>query len=87
MQNVQLDGSDGRPRRYTGMVDCARQIMRGSGVGGLYRGLSAQLCKAVPVAATGFVAYDTMRGQLGLHVVPETFRGARLAHIGPEAGR
>jgi Ca2+-binding EF-hand superfamily protein len=67
MKNLQLDGSGGE-RKYTGAVDCFQKLVRRGGVGALYNGLGAQLCKAVPVAATSFAVYDAMKETLGCTV-------------------
>jgi len=83
MKNLQLDGVGGAARKYAGALDCARQIVAARGVRGLYGGLPANLAKAIPVAATSFMVYDLMKQELGLHVVPESFRAPG---VGEKAG-
>lgn len=43
---------------YKGIWDCARQVVRYEGVGGLYRGFSPCLMRAFPANAAAFLAYE-----------------------------
>mmetsp|Transcript_55835 Transcript_55835/g.122041 ORF Transcript_55835/g.122041 Transcript_55835/m.122041 type:complete len:82 (-) Transcript_55835:386-631(-) len=45
---------------YAGTWDCLRQVLRNTGVKGLYAGLSYSLLLAVPAAGVTLTAYDVM---------------------------
>eukprot|EP00030_Apusomonadida_sp_AF-17_P006176 a678119_16.p1 GENE.a678119_16~~a678119_16.p1 ORF type:complete len:313 (-),score=76.16 a678119_16:97-1005(-) len=54
---------DGKPR-YTGMLDCARQIIASEGVIGLYRGYSTVLTFFIPACGFWYGSYDIYRRAL-----------------------
>ncbi|KAJ2166440.1 mitochondrial aspartate-glutamate transporter agc1, partial [Coemansia sp. RSA 551] len=49
---------------YSGGIDCFRQILRGEGVRGLYRGLVPNLAGVTPEKAIKLAVNDIMRGVL-----------------------
>jgi len=52
---LQLD-EKAKPPKYSGMFDCAKQHMKGSGVRGLYKGLPVLLLGSIPKTAVRFSA-------------------------------
>jgi len=48
---LQTQGTAMHPRTYTGIVDVARQTIRGEGVRGLFKGLTPNLLKVVPAVS------------------------------------
>lgn len=60
-RHLQTDGIGGKPRVYASTMDCIKQIMKRSGVAGLYFGLPANMVKCIPEAAIQFTAYDTFK--------------------------
>lgn len=50
----------GQPRKYTGLVQTLRIVLKEEGVVSMYGGLSAHLLRVVPNAAIMFVVYETM---------------------------
>mmetsp|Transcript_20608 Transcript_20608/g.27152 ORF Transcript_20608/g.27152 Transcript_20608/m.27152 type:complete len:334 (+) Transcript_20608:81-1082(+) len=49
-----------------GPLDELKWIMKKEGVGGLYRGLNAELLKVVPMVGTTFLTYETMKDLLNV---------------------
>ncbi|KAL8591402.1 hypothetical protein ACOMHN_022208 [Nucella lapillus] len=47
-----------KDRKYTGMVDCARQLYREGGVRSIYRGTAATLLRDVPASGIYFLTYE-----------------------------
>jgi len=48
---LQSQGTAIHPRTYTGIVDVARQTLKGEGVRGLFKGLTPNLLKVVPAVS------------------------------------
>lgn len=48
---LQTQGTASHPRTYTGIVDVARQTIKGEGVRGLFKGLTPNLLKVVPAVS------------------------------------
>ena len=48
----------GRTDWYSGMIDCMTKVLRKEGVGGLYKGLTPGLAKAVLSTALNFWFYE-----------------------------
>merc|ERR1712159_857946 len=55
-RHLQTNGIGGAERKYTGTVDCIKQIVRRNGIKGLYFGLPANMVKCLPEAAIQFTA-------------------------------
>lgn len=47
-------------KKYAGIYDAFRTILRVEGVSGLYRGLSASLVRTVPNSAIGLLTFETL---------------------------
>ncbi|ETV82680.1 hypothetical protein H257_05245 [Aphanomyces astaci] len=45
-------------KRYTGMLDCVKQVVRGEGAMSLYRGTLPNMVRVVPYAAVMFASYE-----------------------------
>ena len=56
-------GAAGRTR-YTGMVDCARQLHREGGVRSLYRGTGMTLVREVPGTVAYFATYEYVKREI-----------------------
>lgn len=63
-RQMQTNGIGGSERMYKNTTDCVMQILRRSGVRGLYLGLPANMVKCLPEAAIQFTAYDTLKSVL-----------------------
>ena len=46
------------PQRYSGLVDCARQVWRAEGLSGLYKGVASPLAFQMLFRAVTFVVFD-----------------------------
>ncbi|GET92372.1 mitochondrial carrier protein-like protein [Leishmania tarentolae] len=55
---LQTQGTNGRAKKYTGMVDCMVKMIRNKGVTSLFSGLTANYLKAVPASACTFVVFE-----------------------------
>jgi hypothetical protein len=64
-RRLQMDGADGARPRYRGYLDCALQIVRSEGWGGLYRGLGVCMVRAVPNTGVQFMVYEGCKDMLG----------------------
>jgi len=61
---LQSQGVGGAKSRYTGFVDCAKQIVTNHGVRGVYQGLQATLIRDIPANALYFGTYEVARRAL-----------------------
>lgn len=55
---LQTQGSNGRQRKYNGMIDCVGKMVRNKGVASLFSGLTANYLKAVPASACTFIVFE-----------------------------
>ncbi|CBZ30415.1 mitochondrial carrier protein-like protein [Leishmania mexicana MHOM/GT/2001/U1103] len=55
---LQTQGTNGRAKKYSGMVDCMVKMIRNKGVTSLFSGLTANYLKAVPASACTFVVFE-----------------------------
>lgn len=55
---LQTQGTNGRAKKYNGMVDCCVKMIRNKGVTSLFSGLTANYLKAVPASACTFVVFE-----------------------------
>jgi len=63
---LMTQGSPGIPKRYSGVIDCCRQIYATEGITGLYKGFTPALIKHVPSVAVTMVSYEILKKQFGL---------------------
>lgn len=61
---LQTQGSNGRAKEYTGMVDCMVKIVRHKGTQALFSGLMANYLKAVPASTCAFVVFEKTQSLL-----------------------
>ncbi|KAK7196281.1 mitochondrial carrier protein-like protein [Novymonas esmeraldas] len=61
---LQTQGTNGRAKKYTGMVDCMVKMIRNKGVTSLFSGLTANYLKAVPASACTFVVFERVQRML-----------------------
>jgi len=64
-KQMQSNGVDGK-KKYTGVIDCVRKIFRQGGLRAFYPGIALNSVKCIPEAGIQFVAYDALKGLLGL---------------------
>ena len=64
-KQMQSNGVGGK-KRYTGLIDCVRQIYSQGGVRAFYPGIVLNSIKCIPEAGLQFVAYDTLKSALGV---------------------
>ncbi|KNE69631.1 hypothetical protein AMAG_14186 [Allomyces macrogynus ATCC 38327] len=64
LQSQPMTSDAGRPKLYTGSVDCFRKIVHKEGVRGLYKGLASPLIGAVLENATLFVSYNAIQNAI-----------------------
>jgi len=57
-RRMQMDGVNGIPRIYTGMLDCCQKIIKREGTIAMFNGWGANSVRALPGAAIQFWAYD-----------------------------
>ena len=57
-RKCQLQGVSGRPVLYDGLADCVRKVVRKEGIGGIFRGVTANLVKMAPASAITFACYE-----------------------------
>lgn len=63
---LQTQGTNGRAKKYNGMVDCCVKMIRNKGAASLFSGLTANYLKAVPASACTFVVFEwTQRLMIG----------------------
>ncbi|EIW71178.1 hypothetical protein TREMEDRAFT_15966, partial [Tremella mesenterica DSM 1558] len=55
----------GGKKRYTGLIQCLRLVIKEEGVKGLYGGLTAHMFRVVPNAACMFLIYELVAERLG----------------------
>lgn len=55
---MQVDGSQGRPLLYRNSAAVAAAAVREGGWRGLYRGLGANCCKALPAVSVSWIVYE-----------------------------
>ncbi len=58
------------PLKYTGMMDVIVKTVQHEGVGGLYRGLAANMLKLAPAAGLGWFVYEESKYVLGVDRPP-----------------
>jgi len=63
-RKMQLQGIGGRPAMYKGLFDCMGGVLRTEGVGGLFRGVSANIAKMAPASAITFSCYESILKEL-----------------------
>lgn len=64
---LQSQGTILHPRTYTGVIDVARQTIKGEGVRGLFKGLTPNLFKVIPAVSITYVVYEHSKKALDLH--------------------
>lgn len=73
---LQIQQGGGGPQKYSGMVDCAKQLYREGGIRSIYKGTMATILRDVPASGMYFMTYevvkefltpaDAEKGKLGL---------------------
>ncbi|CDJ36487.1 LOW QUALITY PROTEIN: mitochondrial carrier domain-containing protein, putative [Eimeria mitis] len=58
---MQVDGSGGKPLLYRSSAAAAAAAVRQGGFRGLYRGLQANCCKALPAVSLSWIVYEKMK--------------------------
>lgn len=53
-----LQGMEGRPKRFDGILDCIRKTVRANGFKGLYKGIGPNFLKAVPAISISYLVYE-----------------------------
>jgi len=54
----------GRKPRYSGMLDCAKQVLREGGMASLYKGTAATLARDIPGTVAYFGTYELVKKEL-----------------------
>ncbi|KAJ1735444.1 mitochondrial aspartate-glutamate transporter agc1 [Coemansia sp. Benny D160-2] len=87
LQNQKPATPGGKPP-YAGVVDCFRQIVRGEGVRGLYRGLVPNLAGVTPEKAIKLAVNDVARGAIAARIgtTPDKLPTSYGALAGAAAG-
>ncbi|KAJ2233067.1 Mitochondrial carrier protein ymc2 [Coemansia sp. RSA 485] len=62
---MQTDGFAGSARKYSGTVDCAKQVMAQEGFKGFFRGITPCLLRAAPANAATFIGFEMAMRVLG----------------------
>ncbi|PSC76347.1 calcium-binding mitochondrial carrier S -1 [Micractinium conductrix] len=59
-RRLQAQGRPGFPRRYSGSLDCAAQMLRGEGLAAFWRGSLSSFAKVVPSVAATRLLYESI---------------------------
>lgn len=81
---LQVDGmAAGSVQKYSGVVDCFRQILRQEGVLGMWRGSGPTIGRATVLAAVEMSSYDEVKSQLikSELIVPGTVSGVFVTAV------
>ncbi|KAJ1818662.1 Mitochondrial carrier protein ymc2 [Coemansia sp. RSA 2598] len=62
---MQTDGFAGSARKYSGAIDCAKQVMAQEGVKGFFRGITPCLLRAAPANAATFIGFEMAMRVMG----------------------
>ncbi|KAJ2845983.1 Mitochondrial carrier protein ymc2 [Coemansia erecta] len=62
---MQTDGFAGSARKYSGAVDCAKQVMAQEGFKGFFRGITPCLLRAAPANAATFIGFEMAMRVMG----------------------
>lgn len=62
---LQTDNLDKTKQKYTGILDCAKQIARKEGIRGFYKGFAPCILRALPVNAATFATYELVMRAMG----------------------
>lgn len=65
-RRMQTNGIGGRKKIYSSSMDAVMKTVRGEGIAGLYKGLTANAVRCIPGAAIQFFAYDNLKFLFGL---------------------
>lgn len=65
-KRLQLQGIGGRPVVYRSMVGASVGIVRGEGIGGLYKGLRPCYWSVLPSAGVSYLVYERAKAMMGL---------------------
>lgn len=60
---LQIQKSEGNKAKYSGMLDCAKQVLKEGGIRSLYRGTFATLLRDCPGSIAWFGTYEIAKGQ------------------------
>ncbi|GMH70693.1 hypothetical protein TrLO_g13248 [Triparma laevis f. longispina] len=63
-RKLQMQGVGGRPILYNGLADCLIKVAKNEGLGGLFRGCSANIVKMAPASAITFACYEKILSSL-----------------------
>ena len=61
---LQIQQASGGPPKYTGMVDCARQVYQEGGIRSVYKGTFATLLRDVPGSVVWFGVYEYCKREM-----------------------
>lgn len=61
---LQTQGTNGRIKKYNGMVDCFVKVVRQKGVRALFSGLTANYLKAIPASGCAFIVFEKVQTAL-----------------------
>ncbi|KAL8441837.1 hypothetical protein Emag_006863 [Eimeria magna] len=61
---MQVDGSGGKQLQYRSSAAAAAVALKQGGLKGLYRGLGANCCKALPAVSLSWIAYEKTKGTI-----------------------
>ena len=73
---LQIQNASSAPAKYAGPADCAKQILKESGIRGLYKGTFATLLRDVPGSGAYFAGNEFAKRMM----IPE---GGTVADLGP----
>jgi len=57
-RKLQMQGTNGRPFVYSGILDCLMGTLKNEGIGGVFRGVGANCAKMAPASAITFACYE-----------------------------
>jgi len=65
-KRMQMDGMDGNPKVYNGMIDATVKIARREGFKGFFAGVQANSWRCLPEGAIMFAAFDFLKHIIGI---------------------
>ncbi|CAO1341340.1 unnamed protein product [Diamesa serratosioi] len=71
----------GGPQKYSGMVDCVKQLYKEGGIRSIYKGSVATLLRDVPASGMYFLTYEYIKRMI-VESAPEGQKATRTREIG-----
>lgn len=67
---LQIQQGGDQPKKYNGMVDCAKKLYKEGGIRSIYKGTLATLLRDVPASGMYFLTYEYVRDKFAENAAP-----------------